>query len=354
MQPKRWLSLSLGALMAMLPQITGALAETEQLSGTVVAGYETSVIAPFGGTVDSVNVRQGQWVSAGDTLTELCTTRVYAPVEGTVGGVTVKVGDGVDGAAMSIAPVHKYTVTASVSEVYGTTDPSQTFVSAGETVYLRCAKDRSHIAVGQIVSVSGTEYTVETTGGELYLEETVNVFRSDTYAFDTWIGAGDVSRTAAQEVQGSGSVVRLWVSEGDTVERGQLLFETVEGSLDNYMADGSRIATTTDGVIASLSLAVGQKATKGASVCTIYPRDGFQVAVVVPEDMISQIKQGDILRFFLDWNEEEPTWYEGTVAEISYVSTVTDGNTTTFTVYMDFDADESVRLGMTAVVELDV
>lgn len=351
MKLKTWL---VGLLVAALTLPAAGLAETEELSGSVVPGYEVGVTAPFGGTVASVQLREGEWVNEGDVLVTVETTKVFAPEDGTIAAVDLKEGDAVSGTVLTLAPVSKYTVSCSVGSVYGTTDPERTYVHLGEKVYIRCVKDRSHIAVGVITAVSGSDYTVETTGGELYLEEEVNLYRDASYAFDGWIGDGTVARTAAIAVEGEGSLARLHVAPGDEVERGQLLFETVEGALDAYAPAGNDILATAGGVVAAVSLKTGAHLSKGDPVATLYPQSGFQLAAVVPEDMITLIKEGDTLRFYLDWDETSPRWYSGVVESLSYVSTLTAGDTTTFTAYLSFEPDDSVRLGMTAVVELEV
>lgn len=350
MKGKRFISLTLCCLL--LP--AWALAQVEELSGSVVAGYQTSVTAPFGGEVSAVHMREGEWVEPGDALVTVRTTKVFSPIDGTVSGALYAQGDTVDGAVLNVAPVSRYTITATVTDQYGQENPASRYIELGETVYMRCQKDRSHVAVGRVIAASGTDYTVEATGGELYLEETVNIYRDGGYTFASLIGTGTVARAASVEVAGSGSLLRLHVTNGDTVERGQLLFETVEGSLDGYTGNSSTIAADSAGVVSAVALQVGSRLQKGESVALLYPREGFQLAVVVPEDMIGLVKQGDTLRFYLDWDEENPRWYEGAVTSLSYISTMTTESTTTFTAYMDFDADESVRLGMTAVVEIDV
>ena len=331
-----------------------ALAQTEQLSGSVVAGYEVGVTAPFGGTVATVNVREGQWVEAGDSLATIATTKVYAPADGTISALSVKEGDSVSGTVLTLQPVRKYTITANVSEIYGTTDPERNYIHLGETLYIRCVKDRSHIAVGVVTATNGGEYTVETTGGELYLEEEVNLYREDGYSFASWVGTGTVARTPAMTVEGEGSLAYLHVTQGQEVERGQLLFETVTGTLDAYTPEGNEILSPQSGVLAGISLAAGSALDKDSLIATIQPRDGFELAVVVPEDMITYLKVGDTLRFYLDWDESNYRWYEGVVSSLSYVSVTTAENTTTFTAYLDFEPDETVRLGMTAVVEVEV
>ena len=88
---------------------------------------------------------------------------------------------------MYIAPVSRYTVNATIEDAYNRA--ANKYVRIGEKVYMRCVKDGSHRAVGIIVGVDGSSYTVETTGGELYMEETVYIYREDSYASSTRIGS---------------------------------------------------------------------------------------------------------------------------------------------------------------------
>lgn len=104
-----------------------------------------------------------------------------------------------------------------------------------ERVYISCTADGAHTAEGIITAASGTSYTVETTSGELLMEETVYIYRDEALTASSRLGRGTVSRTAETAVSGTGSIVKLHVQDGETVQRGQLLFETVTGSLDGCM-----------------------------------------------------------------------------------------------------------------------
>ncbi len=176
-------------------------------------------------------------------------------------GLFIQTGDNVEsvstryGAALYIAPENKYSISADIEKAYN--DSANKYVNIGETVYISCTSDGAHTAVGEIVAAEGTTYTVETTSGELMMEETVNIYRSSEYTSSSRIGRGTVSRTAEIAVTGTGSVVALHVSDGDTVERGQLLFETVTGDLDGLYATGNEIVSEISGVVASVSASAG-------------------------------------------------------------------------------------------------
>ena len=68
-------------LVLTLPSL--ALAETT-FDGTIVAGESVGVTAPFGGTVETVDLRQGALVHEGDVIAQVETTRVLATEDGTI------------------------------------------------------------------------------------------------------------------------------------------------------------------------------------------------------------------------------------------------------------------------------
>ena len=66
------------------------------------------------------------------------------------------------------------------------------------------------------------------------------------------IGRGTVGRTKTVAVNAEGSVLKMHVKAGDTVERGELLFETVTGTLDGLYAPDKQVVSDTAGVIATV------------------------------------------------------------------------------------------------------
>lgn len=336
-------------LLAWLP--AHALA-AEELSGTVVAGYEISIPASVGGMVEETCCRPGQWVKEGDPLAQVQLIRVFSPVEGTVATVDQEAGDDASQTVITIDPVRKYTITCSTDELYGVKDPQRYYIHLGETVHIRCVKDRSHVAVGVVTAVDGSSYTVQTTGGELYLEEEVNIYRTP-YTIGSWIGTGNVARTEAASIAGSGTLLETCVVPGQWVDRGQLLFVCAEGAAEDYLPKDGILRANAEGVLGSISLSAGVPVQKGMPVATLYPADGFRIAVTVPEDLLSSIREGDSLSFYLEWDEENPRRYQGVVESISYQAQQAPNGSTTYTAYLLFEADETVRLGMSAIVEVE-
>lgn len=360
---------------AMLLTQSAALADTISFSGTVTAGETYEVYAPIGGTVESVDVEVGQQVTAGTVLATLSTTKVYATESGTVTGVFGQVGDNADtvaekyGAVMYIEGDSVYSIAASTDNAYNKTENK--FVHVGEEVVLSCYSDGDHTGTGVITSISGTDYTVKVLSGEFEIGETVNIYR-DSESSSNRIGRGTLSRVNPTAVKGSGSIVSYAVSNGDTVERGDLLFETLSGDFDGLYMSGNQILADVDGTVAEINLSQGSKVEKDSVVAVLYPSGKMRVEAHVEEGNLNMISVGDEVSVELIWNQDEEVTYPGTITMISAIadsstssssssatsmgssagssSASSSSDTVTYTVYIDFDADENTRYGMTAVV----
>lgn len=339
MRSKKLLSLCLCALC-----LTGAARAEIALSGTVAAREAAAVTANIGGSVEKVFVRAGDRVEAGDVVATVALTGVYAPADGTVRGIMAEAGDSAGQTVLSIAPMSKYTVTADISDAYDSA--ANKHVTVGETVYMECSRDGSHVAVGRVVKAEGSAYTVEVTGGELYMEEKVYIYRDEDHSSSARIGSGTVSRTAELAVSGSGRVAEMYVSEGERVERGQLLFTCVEADTVEDALLGGEIHSTASGVVASVAAQAGQQAAVGSTVLTVYPTEGFCVELSVEEADLAAVNVGDSVRLSFDFDAEGALTCEGTVTEISYLGESTEAGTV-YTAWVDFDPPEDVRLGMT-------
>lgn len=351
--------LTLIAACVLLPMHT-ALADTISFSGTTAARKTHEVYAPIGGLVESVEVEVGQLVHAGDTLATLRTTKVYAAESGTITGVFGQIGDSAEsvveqyGAVMYMEGESVYTIAASTANAYNSAENK--FVHAGEKVYLNCYSDGTHTGTGVITAISGTSYTVKVLSGDFVIGETVNVFRGEEAKSVNRIGRGVLSRVNPTAVVGSGSIVSYAVSDGDTVQRGDLLFETLEGAFDGFAMSGRQIVADVDGVIAQLNLTQGVSIEKDSVAATLYPSGDMCVEAQIGEADLCQIQEGDPVEVELVWNQDEEKTYQGVVAMISKVADTTattsdtSGAAVTYQVYVDFAPDDNTRYGMTALV----
>ena len=336
-----------------------ALADGITFTGTVVASETHEVYAPIGGAVETVASEAGQRVAAGDVLVQLSTTKVYAEEDGTVTGVFAEPGDNAEtvrekyGAVMYIEGGSVYSIAASTENAYNST--ATKFVHVGEEVYLACYSDGSHTGTGVITSIEGTDYTVRVTSGEFLIGETVNIYRGQSAVSTSRIGRGTLNRTSPTAVSGSGSVVSIAVSSGDSVKKGDLLFETLDGSFDGLYMSGSAIAAGVDGTVSQLNAQQGSPVQKGDVVAVIWPRNAMRVEAQVAESNLSAIAVGDPVSIELVWNQDEEVTYAGTIAMISAIADTAAGGgegdgSVTYTVYIDFTPDENTRYGMSAVV----
>lgn len=342
--------LSVLITLMLLPSL--ALAETT-FDGIVVAGDAVSVTAPFGGTVSNFSLRTGSKIAMGDPVATINTTKVYAPADGTVAGVFAQEGDAIEnvqsrwGAVMYIMPTHQYTITADIEKAYNSSETK--YVNIGETVYVACTAGSDHTAVGIVTAASGNTYTVESVSGTLMMEETVNIYRSVDHTTQTRIGRGTVGRTPEISVSGSGSILKLHVKDGDTVERGQLLFETVTGTLDGLFATSNEIQSDVSGVVATVNTSAGANVNKGDTLLTVYTMDTLQIEISVNEYDLIALEEGDKVNITFNYDPDKATQLTGTVSMISHLSTSQDSEAS-YLAYVDFEPDDHVRIGMTAIV----
>ncbi|MDO4355644.1 MAG: HlyD family efflux transporter periplasmic adaptor subunit [Clostridia bacterium] len=345
-----------------------------EFDGTVVSGVSRAVTTSVGGTVESVAVRAGQKVEAGDVLATLRTEKVYATQDGTVSAVFGAAGDSVDvvaeryGAVLYIEPSEgRYTISADTTNAYSSSD--NLYIHVGETVYLKCYSDGTHTGVGFVSGVSGDSYTVEVTEGTFKVGETVTVFRGSDYASSTRLGRGECQRADDVAVGGSASggasangstsasssIVAMHVAAGDAVQKGDLLYETLSGAYDAYYCTGSDVIASASGILGELNCDVGDGLSSGARVATIYPTGDMQLEIDVNEADLPYIHEGDAVTIRFNWDDGEAV-YEGVVFSISYVAGSQQGSQETgsssddavYTAYVSFEPDENVRLGMTA------
>ncbi|MDD3334379.1 MAG: HlyD family efflux transporter periplasmic adaptor subunit [Eubacteriales bacterium] len=347
----------LSLLAAALLTFTGSALAEATFEGTVVAGSSVSVSAPFGGTVSSFGLREGSVVHQGDVIADIATTKIYASSAGTVTGVFAQPGDALEdvatryGAAMYITPESRYQITADIQYAYNQMENK--YVNIGESVYISCTTDSGkHTAQGMVTAVDGTSFTVETTSGELMVDETVRIYRSADLSAKSRIGGGDVTRIGDIAVTGSGSLLYLHVKEGETVERGQLLMETVTGSLDGLYASGSQVLSDVDGIVATANVQAGSTVNKGEALITVYPQDSLLMEISISEYELGNVAQGDAVTFTLNYQEGNVTTYHGVVDMISYLSDEDSGEIH-YKGYVSFDATDEVRIGMTAAVTVE-
>ena len=351
------------ALAMLLTLAVGAPALAQiNFQGTVVSSKTLTVAAPFGGLVDEIDLRKGDPIHVGDAVATLKTTKVFAEMDGTVSGVFAREGDQTEGiterygGVMYIEPVNRYIVSATTEKAYNSS--ATKYIHIGEKVYLACTKDGSHVGTAVVTSISelneagNTPYKLEVTSGDFYMGEDVGIYRDSEHTSNTRIGRGSIQQNTALAVKGSGSVLKMHVQVGDHVERGEVLFETVEGVLDGLYAMDNIIYSPMDGIVASVEAAQGSAVEKGGKLITVYPQDALQIEIKVSELDLNEIHEGDRVSIEFEWDMDSAKQIEGVVSSISRVGEErTEKNMDAeYSAYVDFVPDETVRLDMTVNV----
>ena len=345
-------------LLAVLLGMSGfALAERDlSYDGTVVAGETIPVSVPFGGKVSDMTLRAGSWVREGDVIASLQTTLNYAPVEGTVTGLYAEAGDSAEtvteryGATLYIEPTHRYILEATSEKAYNTSE--NYYLHLGERVYLSCVADGTHKGTGMVSKLTENGFEIEVTGGEFYMGENVDIFRTEALERTSRIGRGTVKRAAPVAVKGSGSILKLHVANGDFVERGEVLFETVTGVLDGLYAPEQNILCPVTGVVASVEKNNGDMIEKGDALIKVIPAESFEVQFEVPEGDLFALSEGQAVTMELYWDNAAGGTYTGTIREISHINEEQKESTDkkVYKAYVTFKPDERIRLGMTMIL----
>lgn len=344
-------------LCCSVPSLAENRTPSVEVTGTVVNVCETPVLCLYSGTVAEIPVRAGSRVSAGDTIARLQTNKVYAAEDGTV-HIFGTAGDSTEmltaryGAAAYVEPDTAYSVSASTKYCYEA--EANRIIHPGETVYLRSITTIANTGIGTVTQVSGTSFTVEITSGNFITGESTNIFRDPDFAASSRIGRGNIARNDYSLYPGEGIIVRFLVADGDHVEKGTLLYETVAGIyMGNTGADPTVIAAPADGIISTVSPAPGNTVAAGDTVCMLYPDDGMRVQAELDEEALEQIQEGGTVTVRFDYISGGEYTQTGTVEEISWLGAADEtgeSEESLYTAIIKLSGTAGIRYGMTVTV----
>ena len=270
-------------LLIALLSTSAALADT--WAGSVAASASEEITVPSSGTLTTLDLEIGQTVTAGQVVGAIRETKVFAPVDGTVAAVHLETGDKADSTVLEIAPVSLYTLTCT-AENYAKT-PENALIHSGEQIYVRCTADGTHKAVARVTTINGAAFDAETTAGELYVGETVFLYRDPAFTAASLIGKGTVTSHDTLVVSGEGVLLSLRVDVGDIVERGQWLFSTASSK-------DTEITVPAAGIVTAISAAKGTRVSEDQAVATVATQISLRV----------DVSAADALRF-----KRGGTWY---------------------------------------------
>lgn len=344
------------ASLLSLSMLFAAASADSMLAGTVTSGKTEVAYAPYGGQAANIQVSEGDYIKVGDPIVDIMPTPVYAPVAGTVTAVFGQPGDSTENlderytAVLFMEPTSRYTINANTERAYASS--ATKMIHVGENVYLTCATDGSHMGTGVVISIGdsdeegNTSYTVEVRSGTMLIGESIKICRASDYAVESCIGRGTVVQAKPVAVKGSGSILRIAVQPGDVVDRGELLFETVEGNLNGLYAVSNHLLSPISGIIAKADLEEGATVSQNAAILSVYPLSSLQVQVDIPLMDLASYHVGSSAVIEVDVGSYDPQRYTGTLARISRIANSDESKVKTVKAWIDFDADDTIVYGM--------
>ena len=322
----------LAGVLAVCMLTSTALAEVYE--GTVAAASEIQVTASSEGVLEALNAEVGSTVSEGDVLGSLRTTHVFATQDGTVASIQCYEGEEADGTVMEIYPVERYQIYCTVDKAYQSAE--STLVHSGERVYIKCTSNGTHRGVGIITQIDGDEYRVLAIGGELYVGETVYLYRDEDFSTKQRIGIGTVVTNDTEIYEAEGKIVRMHVEEGEYVERGELLYELAGGNTE--------ILAPESGMITETAVRQGDRIEAEQTVLTLVPEGQFCIEIYVDETSAAQLTEGETVEITYPSDDQERI-RNGVIEEISRIAEENN-----YRVKILPESTEGLKLGLTAEV----
>ena len=325
----------ISAILVLLISAAPALAEV--FTGTTVARSTMAITADAGGILEEMYVQPGSVVKEGEIIARLGTTKVFATQNGTVARIQAEEGKETEGTVLEIAPVSRYTIYCTSDEAYDSI--SSNLVHCGETLYMKCTVNGTHQGMGRVYSIDGETYMLETTAGEFYVGETVYLYRDPEYAYKKLVGVGTVVPSATEAYESEGKIAAIHVSVGEYVEKGELLYEVIDG-------DATEILAPADGIITACEAENGASVTDSQSIASLAAYDELCVAVQLEDVQIAQVSVGDSAMLIYSCYGDERL-IPGTVSAISGSK-----QDESYTAYISAEAIP-LHLGMTVEVRID-
>lgn len=338
--------------------ITPALAQEGSLilTATVRPRQTLAVKAPASGELAPFTVREGDVLTAGDTLFSVQPVRVYADMEGTVAAVHIEPGSVADaavaryGAAVYLDYARRYEIHANAQTGYNNVDNRDLHV--GTPVYLRSSNEE-HFADGVITAVDGLSFTVQVLGGDLVYNQDVKIYRDPQYAKNSLLARSRQSYLKPYAVTASGTVIEVGVQPGSAVHPGDFLFSYVPDVLEperRGVSDAADVKAAEDWLVTSVSVQPGASVQKGQALATVVRLGDYELAARAAEADATRLHAGDTLTLRF----EELDLPEAT-AEVTFISPLgtEEGDETWYTVYLSLPDElcDAVWPGMHATLE---
>ncbi|MDN5277079.1 MAG: HlyD family secretion protein [Clostridiales bacterium] len=384
-------------------------------SGTVVAAVTQEVVPLISGTVEKLEVKEGDRVKEGDVIAviddeslqqeiekiesnlkqqnlslsklkdSLSDYYIKAPADGRVKFLKAKVGEDVGtttrtyGALAIISTDGKMKVTVKPKGNVSLVEGEKVLVrledgTEVEGTVVETALDQM---AGQQYSQAGTSIgsvQVQIERDDLPIGAKATVLKHDENSGEyVAIGEGTLDVNQGVNVTGNnGKISVIYVKENSMVKRGDNLFKlddsdvraniesqnlTIEQTQKELESKKSLLGNTEvkspiNGIITSLNVKVGDQVQQGRAIATIVDPAQLNVVVAVDELDIPKVKIGQKARVKVDAFPDMV--FEGEVIKIADIGQSSGGGVTTFDVTISIKDPGDIRIGMSATAEIQV
>lgn len=295
--------------MALVLSLCISISAAESFSGITAAASTVTVEIPAEAVVEKVEVELGDAVKAGQELAVLREHAVFSFEDGIVGVLEYKAGDIVDGTVLKVAPSHQYHLYCTIKEAYNKMENK--LIYTGEILYAKCTKDGSHRAVVKVISVDGKEFEAFSVGGQLFIGETVYLYRDEAFDATARVGIATVVAEDAMDYDCKGYLCDVDVENGEEVKRGEKLFTWCE-------AEKPVITAKQSGVITAVYLSNGQSCESGIAF-EMMPEDALRIDIYVDENDLTELQSVQHY-FYTRADDENDIRYPASLESISKLS----------------------------------
>ncbi|GKX28832.1 hemolysin D [Vallitalea longa] len=169
--------------------------------------------------------------------------------------------------------------------------------------------------------------------GNIYQEDTVGRGDIETYyAFSGNVESKNTQNIFAEKII---QISDIYVSEGDKVEKDDVIFKT---------SQGDEIEAKISGTVTKIYIDEDETAMSGTKLCDIVDLDNLEVTLKVDEYDIASITDGKEVEITIGAIDQEIT---GIVTDVSEIAIVQNG-IAYFTASVDLPKNEEVKIGMSA------
>ena len=376
---------------------TGSISTSVSGSGSVSATSQITLTAANAGTVDSISVKQGDTVAAGQAIAHINSSAsaqtvkqkqnqltsaqsdlaqaqsqldglsVKSPAAGKVKAITASAGDSLS----TIKPLGDLAVISTSRSMSVSFNPSET-VRMGQSVTVSVS-GKTYAGTISSASSSGGQGGGQSGSVSAVIgsdDPTIGDTATVTLNGDT-IGSGKIQLTSSVPISnsGNGTVSKVYVSENQMVSKNQSLFllsgdsvqqqitakqnavKSAQEDLDAAQSDAAKDTVTSpiSGVVAELDVKVGDSVTGGGNVAVIVNQDAMQTVVAVDELDISKVSAGQKATISLDAITGKT--FSGSVLMVDPIGTASNG-VATYNVTVSIDNPQGIKVGMTTNVAI--